>query len=242
MKNNIVFVGILALIIITLGGGFWFTTKDKTPSGNVETTVHAFDTSIEQPDINKELEFPAEFPADALRIVKKNTETLRSVIESNPTDFGAWLDLAIQYKTINDYEHAAKIWEYLAEASPTQSVQFNNLGNIYHFFLKDFEKSEENYFKAIENSPEQTIYYIGLHELYKYSHKQDTSLAEDILLEGIEKTVNPIDLINTLARYYKDQGDIKNAKKYFEDARDRALKLGNKDLADKMQAEINFLK
>lgn len=242
MKNNFVYVGILALIIIVLGAAFWFITKDDEPSGNIETTVHAFDTSLKQPDIHKELAFPADFPKDAQKVISENTETLRSEIENEPTNFGAWLDLAIQYKTVNDHEYAAEIWEYLAEAVPTQSVQFNNLGNIYHFFLKDFEKSEKNYITALENSPEQTIYYIGLHELYKYSYKQDTSLAEDTLLEGIEKTENPIDLVNTLARYYKDQGDTKKAIKYFTEARDQAQNLGNKQFADQMQAEIDFIK
>jgi tetratricopeptide (TPR) repeat protein len=242
MKNNFIYIGALIIIIVIAGIVFWVTTKSNSPEGNVTTNVHVFDTSLEKPDIYKDLVFPTDFPLDAKKVTIENTETLRGDIEEDPTDFQSWLDLAIQYKTVGDFEYAATIWEYLAEAVPTQAVQFNNLGNIYHFFLNDFEKSEKNYLLALEKDPGQTIYYIGLHELYKYSYKQDTSLAEEILLGGIEKTNNPIDLINTLARFYKDSGNKSKAIEYFTEARDKALLLGNKDLANKMQAEIDFLK
>ena len=198
------------------------------------------------PDLDHALVFPDSFPEDARVIIRNNVSTLVAQLETDPTSFEGWINLATQYKIIEDYEATRDVLEFLSVVSPENGVSFHNLGDLYHFNLKDFPKAEENFRKAIENSPQNTQSYGGLHGLYKYSYKQDSDLAESVLLEGIEAVTNNIDLVIALANYYKERGDVSkgdiaNAKKYYEQARDEAEKLGNTQLVDTLNEEINNL-
>ena len=66
----------------------------------------------------------------------------------------------------------------------------------------------------------------------------------DVLLEGIESVENNIDLLTTLAAYYKERGnmakgDPTNAKKYYEQALEEAQKMGDTQLIDTLTKEIS---
>ena len=52
--------------------------------------------------------------------------------------------------------------------------------------MPNYELSEKNYLKSIENSPNMIIAYQKLHELYIYSYKEKEHLADDILEKGLE--------------------------------------------------------
>ena len=152
------------------------------------------------PSLDKPLIFPDGFTDDAKKVVTEKTRRLTADLKNNPDNFSAWLDLAIYRKMIHDYQGAKEIWEYLNKAYPTQSISFGNLGDLYHYFLKDFPKAEVNFKQAIANSPNRIDLYRGLFELYKYSYKQNTSAAEDILLSGLKANPDNPDLQNLLAQ------------------------------------------
>lgn len=195
---------------------------------------------LDYPELDREFVFLDSFPEEARVIINNNITTLKANLEVDKDSFGDWLDLAMQYKIIEDYEGARDIWEFLNIAFPGNSISPNNLGDLYHYYLKDFPKSEQNFKKAIENSPNAQSY-IGLHELYKYSYKQETSMVTDILIEGIEKNPRNTDVIITLAAYYKEIGDSTNTKKYYEQAHDEAEKIGNIQLVELLNEEISKL-
>ena len=153
------------------------------------------------PNLDKSLIFPDGFAEDAKKIVTEKVKNLTANLKSNPDNFSAWLDLAIYRKMIHDYQGAREIWEYLNNTYPTQSISFGNLGDLYHYFLKDFSKAEVNFKQAIVNSPNRIDLYRGLFELYKYSYKQNTSAAEDILLSGLKANPDNPDLQNLLTQY-----------------------------------------
>lgn len=201
---------------------------------------------LDTPNLNRQIVFSDSVSEAVRNIVLSKVATITTLLREDLTSFKNWLDLAIQYKIAGDYEGARDVWEFINETSPTNSVSFHNLGDLYHFNLKDYPKSEENFRKAIENSPQNTQSYGGLHGLYKYSYKQDSNLAESVLLEGIEAVTNNIDLVIALANYYKERGNMSkgdqtNAKKYYEQARDEAEKLGNTQLVETLNEELNNL-
>lgn len=235
----------LALLLIVLGG--WYGYKAWQGSQNSGTTIRTENGFIInpkiQPSLNRSLSFPKDFPGDAKAIVIKRVGELRDTLKKNPGDYASWLDLAIQYKIISDFEGARQIWEYVNVAAPTQSISFQNLGNLYDLYLKDYPKSEENYLKAIANAPGIPAAYLGLHELYRYSYKADTTAAVDILKQGIDAVKSPdnLDLMIMLASYYKDKGDKSNAIKYYGEVRSKAQTLKNYDLANQMTTEIKAL-
>lgn len=244
----IVIGAIVALIVLAVGG--WFAYQ-KWHGGSINdqgTTLNVsggFTVNAKtQPDLNRKLTFPKDFPGDAKKIITDNVATLVENLKKNPADYSSWLDLAIQYKTIADYEGARLVWEYVNTAAPTQSISFHNLGNLYDLYLKNYPKSEENYLTAIKNGPNQTSSYLGMHELYRYSYKQNTSAAVDILLQGMKAIPAPgnVDLTIMLASYYKDKHDIANAKKYYQQALAVVRGLGNNAMVTQLTAEISALK
>jgi len=201
---------------------------------------------IDYPELTSSIVFPDSLSEDARVIIANNIATLINKLEKEENSFGGWFDLAAQYKIIEDYESTRDIWEFLGESFTGNNTVFSNLGNLYHYDLKDFPKSEESFRKAIENDKSNIQSYIGLHELYKYSYKQETSLVIDILIEGIEDNPINIDLMITLANYYKERGNMSkgdqtNAQKYYEQAREKAQKLGNTQLIEAITQEISNL-
>ena len=54
-----------------------------------------------------------------------------------------WLVLGVYRKMIGDYESAKEVWEYASAIRPQNSVSFNNLGELYAYYLKDNAKAEK---------------------------------------------------------------------------------------------------
>ena len=209
--------------------------------GNVKIEILPIEESIAIPDLTRSVVFPADFPFEAQQIVSDNIAKSVEILTKNPSSFEDWLNLAIHRKVINDYEGAAEIWEYLNEASPTNSISFTNLGNLYHLYLKDYPKSEENFKRAIKNNPSNILSYRGLYELYTFSYRQNTSAAENLLLQGIDNNPDSIDLIILLAFLYKETGEAERAAGYFNSAIEKAKKLGNDELILTLEKELKSL-
>jgi tetratricopeptide (TPR) repeat protein len=167
---------------------------------------------------------------------------LRVHINGRSKDFNGWLDLALQYKAAGDIKAAERVWLFLTDAATTQSISAHNLGTLYHLELKEYEKAEKFFYEALRREPNQVVNYLSFHELYRYSYKQDTSRAVDVLLEGIKATGNP-DLYLALGTYYRDtRRDTKKAIEYYLEARDALAKIGNTEAVKGIEEEIRRLK
>ena len=92
--------------------------------------------------------------------------------------------MGVYRKIIGDYEDAREVWEYAGAIRPQNSVSFNNLGELYAYYLKDNKKAEENYAKAIENDPSAIYIYRNFFDFYRYVAK-DTIKSPTILEKGI---------------------------------------------------------
>jgi hypothetical protein len=251
---------IVALII----GGFFFYTKKRVQApetvtvneGGVSAEVEGsgeinqipVDTSLSlpkkeevpHPSLESKVTLPANFPKDAGAIIENNIKTITTQLKVNPDSFESWMNLAQQYKIIEQYKLARDVWEYLTKVYGS-ATPFVNLGNLYSLNLKDFPKAESNYKSAIQIDPREIGSYTGLHELYRYSYKTDTNLAEQALLDGLKALPNNVDLLVTLAGYYKDMKRFPEAKGRYIEARDEAQKLGNTPLVDALNKEIASL-
>ena len=111
-------------------------------------------------------------------------------------------------------------------------------------YLKKYSEAEKYYREAVQLTPSVALNYIGLHELYRYSYKQDSTAAADILIEGLTKVdkKGQVDLFSTLGSYYKEKGDKAGAIDAYIKARDGASALGNATLMRQFEAEIDTLK
>jgi tetratricopeptide (TPR) repeat protein len=270
LKNKYVQIGIVIIIVIGalvfIANDFYNKdTSSKNESEAVATTtttsigngveiegtgdytVNFIDSEeiidIESPSLDKSIVISALLDAEAKAILTNNIEELIEQLRVSSDRVDLWLKLGLYYKIAGDYEGAIEAWDYVSKVGPdsVNYIAYQNLGDLYHYYLKDFPKAEQNLRIAIENDKLNTRTYAMLHELYKYSYKQNTTLVTDVLFEGLVENPNNTDLLITLAAYYKEVGNSINAKKYYEQARDEAQKLGNTQLVELLNEEINKL-
>ncbi|MBP9669388.1 MAG: hypothetical protein KBE09_03805 [Candidatus Pacebacteria bacterium] len=251
MSSNKLQAGIgIAIIVTLLGAGGWYYFNNQTEQitiGGVTldmpkgATIEVLEDSL--PPLDYTVQFEEGVPEGTRSALLGNIKKLTTILEEDPSHFNAWLDLALQYKVAGDYSAAEKVWLYLVDTAPQSGLSAHNLGTLYHLNLKDNEKAEKFFIVAIKREPLQGAYYLSFHELYRYSYKTETTLAADILKEGLKLTPENTDLLLALAVYYRDdKKDKKLAREYYTQARDAVAKTGNTELVRAIETDILRLK
>ncbi len=198
-------------------------------------------TKIPTPNLNRPLTFSTDLPPEAKKILADNTKRLIDILKSDSSQFNAWLDLGSYRKQSGDYEGAREAWEYAAIIAPESYVPWNNLGDLYANYLKDYPKAEENFKKSIQKKSDYINGYRALYELYHYSYKEKASLAPQVLKDGLSKNPKSTDLMVLLAQYYKEAGDKTQARSYYNQALNEFNKTGNTSMAALIQQELTNL-
>ncbi|MEX0651951.1 MAG: hypothetical protein WD509_00545 [Candidatus Paceibacterota bacterium] len=262
--QKLIGVGVIAILIGFIG---WYIARDfslfsqeekmtQAEGESIESLVERGDAEVKeipvivdlntntitQPELNRTMTMPDRFSPEAVTILEKNIATLKTQLQGDKDSFQAWSDLAVQYKIIDDFEGAREIWEYLRIAAKAETQPLINLGSLYHYELKEFEKSESAYQEAIKRDGTAVEAYTGLHELYRYSYKTSTTLAVDTLKEGIIAVPRNTDIRMVLASYYEKLGKRDEAKTEYEKARTIATEEGNTNLVTIINAAIENLK
>lgn len=180
MQKKII-LGIIILLLAT-GVGYYIYRiyRDLQPQ-----TVHDSVMHKEIPNLDRPVIPPQDFPEEAKKIMEEKIKNLSEELKKSPEYFEGWLQMAIYRKTINDYEGAGEIWEYLTLINPKNITAFNNLGNLYGYYLKDYKKAEENFLQAIKNGPDQIYIYRNVYDFYREVIKDDVK-ARAILEQGIK--------------------------------------------------------
>ncbi len=212
INNQTKIILIIAGLIIILAGGYIYknlgpgdlnndlneenatTTPDVVAvltdeEGNIiegATIEPVLVPSVPLPDYKKAIVFSGGETQEFKDIMTERINKNIADLDENSGSFDAWLDLGINRKMINDFDGAIEIWEYIGAIRPNNIVTFNNLGNIYHYELKDYVKAEENFLQAIKNDTSYIPSYINLYDLYRFSYKTDTDSATKILEEGLK--------------------------------------------------------
>jgi len=187
--------------------------------------------------------FSASFSVEAQELMRVKIAELTAILKADSSDFAAWMNLGIRRKQVEDYEGARQAWEYASALQPENNIAYHNLGILFHYHLKDYAKAEQNFKISLQKNTTYPQTYSELHDLYRYSYKQNTTAAVDILKQGLIATNNNNNLLVTLARYYRDvKEDTANARLYFTQAYDAAVAAGDTKLVDTLNAEMSALK
>lgn len=161
--------------------------EENRDRGNVVITPEEIKTpSVSLPDLKRSVSVPSYFPENAKKIITEKIAKSVALLQKDPTNFGEWLNLAISRKTIDDYEGAKIIWEFLVKTNPTDSISYINLANLYGYYLNDPQKAETQYLKAISLNPTQITFYRSAADFYRDVLK-DSAKARAILQQGIDK-------------------------------------------------------
>ncbi len=149
---------------------------------------------------------------------KKQEDAFKAVladIERNPDTPSVWIELGNIKKFFGDYQGAIAAWRYVILIRPKHSTSYNNLGDLYWHYLRDFPKAEESYRKAIENFSDNLGLYKDLSDLYRYDYKEKAHLADDILLDALKVQPKSVTALAWLGGYYRDTGNKEKAREYF---------------------------
>lgn len=190
------------------------------------------------PDLARPVIMLATLVPETETMARAKISELSKELAAEPGLFGSWLELASYRKLIGDGIGSEEIWSFMTKQWPESETPYINLGNFYHYQMREFAKSEVTFRKAISLTPNSIPSYIGLYELYSLSYIEKAGLADDTLLEGLKNNPKNILLLSTLAEYYTGQGDNVSAKKYYQEALDVALQSNDTKLQDQLKQRI----
>lgn len=220
-KKNMGILGIIALAIIagfliyrdTRGSKIEITgeTADgvknmgisMTGDGKVEVIPFEDKKLPPMPSLTREFAPSVSINPDLLKAVQGKMAVTIANLEKNSNDKDSWIALGGERKVLGDYEGARDAWEYAKALEPGDVTAWSNLADLYHFYLKDFAKSEKNWKQAIVLKPDYAQGYRGLYELYTYSMPEKSTEIPAILSQGIAKIPEATDLKVLLENYEK---------------------------------------
>ncbi|MEK9195341.1 MAG: tetratricopeptide repeat protein [Patescibacteria group bacterium] len=148
--------------------------------------------------------------------IYRSLQNFGKTVKEKPNFLNGWIQLGLLKKTIGDFEGARDAWEYASLISPKNSVSFANLGELYWRYLHVYPQAEINFKVSIKNSPSDPGTYVSLSDLYFYSLKEKSNLADDILLQGIVANPQSMDLTKALARLYEKSGQYAQAIEWWQ--------------------------
>lgn len=190
------------------------------------------------PTLNHTAEPENTLPPEARKIIRDRIAIVVADLKKDPKNVDNWIILGVQWKTLGDLVYARDVWEYAKALNPSYYLAYSNLGDLYHYYLKDFKKSEENWKKSIELKPDHAMAYRELAKLYEYSMKEKMGEIPKVLNDGITKNPTAVDLIASLASYYRTIGDVAKARDTYARAIAAAKKLGDQTLVARFEAEM----
>lgn len=219
-KKAKIIIEIVIIFLLAIGLGYYIYSdySSEEPilnSSNAEKTeqieqIATLDFTKKDREISEEKrkEYEDDFKAAADKFI------------NNPNGVEAFwplIEIAQIKQLIGDYDGAKQTLIWAEELQPESYLVHGNLANLYFRHYQDFAKAEEYYLKAIEGGDPKTIpYYFELHEIYRYFYKQETSLAEDILKQGMEMHPDETDFMAVLADYYKGLSRFQESKEYYQ--------------------------
>jgi|SRR3989344_3630842 len=259
------FIFIAVLAVAFIGGIFLFPKKVEMPTDGTATSTYKVNMNeqniketggftIKQipldgsgegakiPSLDRVLKFNIVVSPEAKNIIEENIFSLTISLKSNSNNSGNWVLLGNYYKMAGDYEGASESWEYAKTLSPNDFVLFNNLSDLYHYYIKDYARAEKNMLIMIELRPDSIYGYRSLYDLYTLSYKEKSDEAPKILLKGLTANPKSVDLMVLLAQYYRGIGDKANAFVYYDKAIAELVKTGDTVKEEVLKAERDAIK
>lgn len=255
LKNKKV-LGVIGLVVLAgaLGAFVYYDMKKRAVSidgGIYEVTDNTFKPEGGQgiavgeptgaPALTRSTDFSSALTPEVKAMVVERLNATVERLEKDRASYQDWIMLGVYRKTIGDYEGARDAWVYGATLAPGEVLAFNNLADLYHYFLKDYKKSEAAWKKTVALKSDYIQGYIGLADLYKYSLTEKVGEIPQVLKDGIAKNPDSLDLKIALARTYKDLGQKGLAEDAYKELVLAAQRVGNTTLVSQAQEELNAL-
>lgn len=246
-QNNTAPAGATNTGTTTKAGVFTAAPGKEVASADGNYTVHVLSgaesataDSLKAPDATRALiiNASANMTAEAKTALQKSYAKTQAVLAKDKDAFNEWIFMGNINFIAGNYQLAREYWEYASARWPSNQSSFNNLGDLYMNYLKDYPKAEKNWLQAIKNKADDPGVYANLFSLYtNTSYKPSNTAAEDILKKGIAANPRAVNLQYDLAQYYKKLGRTADAQTMFKAAADNATSQGQTQLAAQIKAD-----
>lgn len=221
--NKKIIIGILAIVVLALGGIFFVWQKGLIFKKEAETVILREDlppAPAGYKTINEDSTVAAEIPTDIAAKYREGFEELVKTIEEHPDSFGAWFNLGSVKSVFGDYKGAEEAWLYATNISPLQARSLMNLGDLYQNKLKDYQKAEWAFLTALERhdaSVDPVSLYRELGSLYRNSYTEKKELAIPLLEQGLKIEVdNNSELLALAGMWTWEDGQFEKAAGFYE--------------------------
>jgi tetratricopeptide (TPR) repeat protein len=213
------------------------------PAANTKkpTATKIASTSAIAPDVRVAPRYASTVSADQRASIESKLATDRAAIVASADDYQAWVRIGGDYKNAGDYVMAAKVWSYVSDKWPLDQISYNNLGDLYLNYIKDYAKAETYYLHSVGVNPSDVGGYHTLYDIYTI-YIPDASKAENILKQGIANNQKAYDLQLLLARFYKNAGRTAEMKVQYDAAIASARAEGQDAMANQIQQEAITVK
>jgi tetratricopeptide (TPR) repeat protein len=237
-------LGAILMIVGALGAAAWYFWGEVL-GGESESGTWSTEDSIEggevaMPDLDR-LVFGEGVSAEDRERLSAEIGRISSSLRDDPTNYASWLDLASYRKLAGDFSGAEEIWLYTAATWPNDRAAYENLGDLYHLYIRDYPRAERFYRAALERDRTYPALYLKLHELYTLSWEEKKNLADDVLLEGLEKLPGHVGLLFTLAEFYAKEGESEKAREYYSEVRTLAANAGDSETVERVDEAVAAL-
>lgn len=211
--KKIIIPSAILLALILIGGLLWYYQKQ----GLIKIFPTREDREFKRIlSIDRSKFKPAQgVTTEQLEAEIKNLEERKRKVEADPNNAQTWFDFGYTKEFLNDHEGAALAWERAFELQPLSFLIAVNLANDYQYFLKNYERAEFYYRKAIEVRPDYTQAYQGLSDLYRFNWKEKQDKFEPLMVEAIKNDPqNANAYTTTLVEFFAQTGNVSRAKEY----------------------------
>ena len=214
MRKKIILISLISILVLA-GAGlaiFWvYNNWSKSSVKILEPPKNLLKLEIEGKDLS----------AETVQRFQKDFDEVKTILEKNPRNFNNLLFLGVIKKSVGDYKGARDVLEYAGQLRPKSSTPFSSLADLYGYFLNDPQKAEANFLKALENDPYSYSIFLNLADFYRYKYLGKEDLYDKVLLSGLERIPEEVNIIAALAAYYRETGQTDKAITFYE----RLLKL-----------------
>lgn len=214
MRKKIILISLISILVLIGASLAFFSAYKNWSKPSVKI--------LEPPKNLLKLEIKGKnLSAETLQRFQEDFDEVKAILEKNPRNFNNLLFLGVVKKGVGDYEGTRDVLEYAGKLRPKSSSPFFNLGDLYGYFLNEPEKAEANFLKALENDPYSYSIFLNLADFYRYKYPGKEDLYDKVLLSGLERIPEEVNIIAALAAYYRETGQVDKAITFYE----RLLKL-----------------
>ncbi|MFA5300206.1 MAG: tetratricopeptide repeat protein [Lutibacter sp.] len=227
MKINKKALQISILVLVVLLIGYYFFGRfflSKIKERNNKPKIYSEEIiNLSQDEIYEFKVVKQNLSEDAIKQYKKTFDKDKTILATTEDNFSLSIlsNMAMIKRSLEDYEGARKIFEYINYKLPNNSIAYFNLANLYTENIKNYELAEENYLMAIKNSVGEAgndQYYRGIANFYTYFYKEHIDRLENVLLDVLKDEAynNNQDVLALLADYYGAVGKKNKAIEYWQ--------------------------